>query len=176
MENIFNMVKVSMEVRRGMTLVEVAIAMSVIAIGLMAVISAVMSMSQLSLANEEDLLALNIARQKIAELKDAPFNTVFNLYGPNSSMRTSNVGALQRGTLDGGTVTIMFPVNAAGALDETVVDASLGMPQDLNGNGSSTDTDVSGSYTVLPVRIRVQWNSRTGARELNLITMLTKLK
>ncbi|HLX62365.1 MAG TPA: prepilin-type N-terminal cleavage/methylation domain-containing protein [Planctomycetota bacterium] len=162
--------------RRGMTILEVLVAMAVLAVGLMAVISAIMSTSELSLANQEELLAVNVVRQKLAEIKDTPFISIFSQYGPGTPNATVDVSSLQAGTLQNGVLNIVFPVNAAGRLDETVVDAELGMPQDLNGNGVSTDTDVSSTYTVLPVRIHVQWTSRTGARELSLNTMLTKLK
>ncbi len=51
------------------------------------------------------------------------------------------------------------------------------MPQDLNGNGVATDTNVSGSYTLLPVGVRINWSSANGqARVLQLNTILVKLK
>ena len=155
----------------GMTLVEIMIAMSVLAVGIMSVMSALISITSLENANHEELVAINIARQKLAEIQTAPFGAVFSLYGPGSSGGTFTVSQLQNGT-----GKIIFPVNANGKLDETIVDANLGMPQDLNGNGTSSDTDVSGSYILLPVRIQLQWSSPAGARELKLNTMLTKLK
>lgn len=161
---------------KGLTLLEVTVALAVMGIGLSALISATMAIDELSLSNQEQLIALNAARQKIAEMKDESFSTLFSQYGPGSSSNTFDLSTLQRGALTNGTGKIVFPVNAAGKLDETVVDTNLGMPQDLNGNGTRTDTDVSGSYTVLPVRIQITWTSRTGSRELSINTMLTKLK
>lgn len=160
---------------KGMSLLEVMIAMSVLAVGIMAGMSAQMSITELTLANQEDLLAINIARQKLAELKDAPFSSLFSSYGPNSGAQTVDVSSLQSGALPGGTVTITFPVDNAGKLNETVIDSAMGMRMDLNGDGATNSSDVSGSYKVLPLRITVQWNSRTGTRQLSLNTLLTKL-
>lgn len=156
---------------RGLTLVEVMVALSVLAIGVLAAMSALIAITTLENANHEELVAINVARQKLAELQTAPFVSVFAFYGPTSNAKYFTVSELE-----GGTGRIIFPVNSAGKLDETIVDANLGMPQDLNGNGTRTDTDVSAKYTLLPVRIHLQWNSTTGMRELDVNTMLTKLK
>jgi prepilin-type N-terminal cleavage/methylation domain-containing protein len=154
----------------GMTMIEVMMALAVISIAIMGVMSAMSSISVLVDANHDELTALNIARQKLSEIQSTPFSTVFNQFGPNQSARYFTVSALQQGTGQ-----IIFPVNSSGGLDETVVDPYFGMPMDLNGNGAA-DTNVSGSYTILPIRIYIQWNSTTGMRELKLNTLLSKLK
>jgi len=156
---------------KAMTLVEVMIALSILAIGIMSVMSALISITALENNNHSEIIAVNVARQKLVEIQTAPFGSAFALFGPGSSAATFSVDQLQ-----GGRGRIIFPVNASGKLDETVVDANLGMPQDLNGNNLSTDTDVTGSYTVLPVRIHLQWVSTSSLGELNLNTMLAKLK
>src|ERR1035437_370127 len=130
----------------GMTLIEVMIACSVLAIGILGAMSALISVSSLETANHDDLIAINIARQKLAEIQTQSFQLIFAFYGPNGAQNTFPVAPLIDGT---GTIT--FPTNAAGGLDETVTDVDLGMPMDLNGNGSAMDTDVSSNYVLLPI-------------------------
>ncbi|HLX63123.1 MAG TPA: type II secretion system protein [Planctomycetota bacterium] len=157
-----------------MTLIEVMVALAVLAIGIMGVMSALISITALENADHEELVAINIARQKFAELQAAPFASVFNYYGPSSTKGTFTVDPALN--LQNGVGTITFPVNSSGNLDETVVDANMGMPMDLDGNGKSTDTNVSGTYTLLPVRINLTWTSTTGTRTINFNAMLTQLK
>lgn len=156
--------------RQGLTLIEVVIALVIVAVGLMGIMSALLSVSTLVNSNHDQLVAINIARQKLAEIQNATFQTTFAQYGPNSETG----GNFTISQLENGSGKIIFPVNSSGKLDETVINENLGMPQDLNGNGNKIDTDVSATYTILPIRIHLQWTSSTGARELDLNTMLTK--
>ena len=156
---------------RGMTLIEVMIACCVLAIGILGAMSALISVSSLETANHDDLIAINIARQKLSEIQTQSFQLIFAFYGPNGAQNTFPVAPLIDGT---GTIT--FPTNASGSLDETVTDVDFGMPMDLNGNGTAADTDVSSTYVLLPIRITIKWNSSVGARTMILNTMLAKTK
>jgi len=152
-------------------MLEVLIAVAVAAIALMGTLTAIASIMRLTDSNHEQSLALNIARQKLAELQIAPFQSAFALFGPGSPANSSSVAQL-----DSGTVKFVFPVNESGKLDETVIDEQMGMPSDLNGNGNATDRDVSTTYNLLPVRIQLTWKSPNGPREMSLNTVLTKMK
>jgi len=48
----------------------------------------------------------------------------------------------------------------------------LGMPRDLNGDSIIDKYDHAKDYTLLPVRIRIEWKGRAGPREFELYTML----
>lgn len=152
-------------------MLEVLIAFAVAAVALMGTLSAIASIMQLTDSNREQAMALNVARQKLAELQIAPFHTTLEQFGPASTANSTSF--LQ---LDGGTIKFIFPINASGKLDETMVDELMGMPMDLNGNGNSTDTNVSTNYCLLPVRIQLTWKSPNGSREMSLNTLLVKMK
>jgi hypothetical protein len=71
--------------------------------------------------------------------------------------------------------TIQFPTFDPGTgveLREDFVDAQMGMPADLNGDGTIDDADHSGDYRFLPVRVRVQWYGALGTRTLTVETVL----
>jgi hypothetical protein len=154
-----------------LTLIEVMIAMCVLTVGIMGAMSALMSISTLETANHDDLIAINIARQKLSEIEAQPFDTLFFFYGPNGSQSTFPVSPLGDGV-----GMIVFPTNAAGNLDETITDVSMGMPADLDGDGNASNTNVSTTYKLLPMRITIMWNRSVGIRTLNLNTMLAKTK
>jgi hypothetical protein len=65
---------------------------------------------------------------------------------------------------------ISFP--GTGELREDVTDDALGMPMDLNADGSIDDQDHATDYRLLPVRIRVQWAGSHGAKFLELHAVL----
>ena len=152
-------------------MLEVMIALMLVSVALVGILAAISSAMSLADSNHEQMLALNVARQKLSEIQAAPFQTLFAQYAPGMASNTFSVS-----NLESGSGKFIFPVNGANRLDETVVDEALGMPRDLNGNGKATDTNVSTTYTLLPVRIQVQWATPGGQRELNLNTMLVQLK
>ena len=61
-------------------------------------------------------------------------------------------------------------LNSVGSIeiitDETTVDTQLGLPRDLNGDGDMEDTNVAFDAQLLPVLIRVRWNTGEGQREM----------
>ena len=80
---------------------------------------------------------------------------------------------VQPGDADGMVGQIRFPTAPAGVtLRENIVDASLGMPRDLNGDGIWDDVGHSGDYIALPVTIRLDWAGVTGNRSLELDMLL----
>jgi len=60
-------------------------------------------------------------------------------------------------------------------LREDIVDASMGVPRDLNGDSMVDDLDHSADYLILPVRIEVEWAGTVGERKLTVDTMLTRM-
>jgi hypothetical protein len=104
-------------------------------------------------------------------MRAAEFEQVFALYNPDPAD-----DPLGSGTAPGSTFTvdglspaaagavvgrIEFPV-VDGLLRETCVDAELVMPRDLNLDGVVDSNSRAGDYAILPVRIVVEWASRTG--------------
>jgi len=52
----------------------------------------------------------------------------------------------------------------------------LGMPRDLNGDSIIDGRDHGRDYLILPVQVRIEWESTTGPRAIDLYTMLTRFK
>jgi hypothetical protein len=70
------------------------------------------------------------------------------------------------------TASIEFPGNTGAVLREDAVDAELGMPRDLDGDGTVDTDDHAGDYLVLPVRVRVTWDGVSGSRSYTICTVL----
>lgn len=78
---------------------------------------------------------------------------------------------------DGAVGQILFPtMDTAGglALREDVVDADLGMPRDLNGDGVIDTDNHAGDYLILPVTVRVQWRGAAGNRQIDLDLLMVE--
>jgi len=72
-----------------MTLLEMVIALSMTSVALVGLFSAVSSMMLEAESNKDQNAALNIARQELAALQNATFQTVFATYGPSSPANNS---------------------------------------------------------------------------------------
>lgn len=75
------------------------------------------------------------------------------------------------GKLGGGGTTTMIVDELW--LREDVVDPELGLPRDLNGDNVVDTLDHAEDYLVLPVCVRIRWQSAFGERSMRVVTMLT---
>lgn len=134
-------------------------------------------------SSQERQRALDAAESVLESMKAAPYAEVFARYNadplddpianaPGASFAVLGL-APAVGDPDGQPGEIEFPTNAAGELVETVNDAFLGMPRDLDGSGAPDAGDKSGVYRLLPVAIRVRWQGVSGVREVSLVTNLS---
>jgi type II secretory pathway pseudopilin PulG len=151
----------------GITVVELVIALGVLAVALLALVSVISSASALQKSSREKSLAYNAARLKIEEMRSRPFANIYSLYKSGTSGNTFSVDGLVpiNSTTPVGLIT--FP-EQSGALYENFPDPTLGMPKDLNGNGTNTDV-LTADYTILPVRITIRWMSM-GKRDTRIET------
>ena len=77
------------------------------------------------------------------------------------------------GDADGLVGEIRFPVEPGGLeLREDLVDESLGMPQDLNGDGFVDDQDHADDYRLLPVSVTLRWKGTLRVQTFELRTLL----
>ena len=107
-------------------------------------------------------------------IQDTQFDQIFAVFSaapnfpvPGLDPRTNDP--------DGLVGQIIFPTATVGGvlqLREDVVDASLGMPRDLDGIPGIDAADHSGDYILLPVRLRLQWQAVSGDRTLDLSLLL----
>ncbi len=178
--------------RSGFTVLEVTIAAAVLVIGVLGMVSSVAASLKLVEANREMMVAHQAARALAEQMQNGTFAQVFANY---NSITTDDPGGAGRGhgaTFDveglrlsdderaeaqhAGRSTsvgsIEFPTLASGVLSESVTDAALGMPRDLNGDGVITTGAMPGSYLVLPVRIRVRWSGPSGPRSMTFQSLL----
>ncbi len=172
--------------RAGFTLIEVVVSAVVLVIGCLGLSAAITSGSQLTQLNGQRMVAHQAARAKLEELENASFSQVFALYNRNAADDPGGAGTAPgadfavdglnaaAGDADGFAGEVIFPtVGDLGLqLCETVADARLGMPRDLDASGSINAGALSGGPVVIPVRVRVRWRGPRGASTLDLETVL----
>jgi prepilin-type N-terminal cleavage/methylation domain-containing protein len=170
-----------------MTLIEVMVAMSVLVVGLLAYSRAVAAAALAARTTRETTLATEAAWRVVESMRaQANFNQVFSLYNtttaddpvgipaPGANFAVTGLQAVI-GDPDGLPGEIVFPtVTVGGALQlrEDVVNAKLGMPRDLNGDGVIDGNDHSADYQLLPVLVRVHWRGVAGNGLVELPTIL----
>lgn len=171
----------------GLSLVELMIALVVIAIAMIALISLIVSSSQVQQETREKTLAYNAARLKLEEMRSATFSEIFVRYNPSDDTIVNITGQPNdsgpRGAAnprepgewfsiegltpisgDTGAGRIDFPLTGANLSEDITpvstdpdLETQLGLPKDLNRNGTTNETNVSTTYKILPVRVRVRW-------------------
>jgi type II secretory pathway pseudopilin PulG len=170
----------------GFSLLEVTIAITVLTLALAGATSSIVAGDRLQRVNRDSALAEDAVRQGLELMRGADLATMYARF--NTRVDDDPVGFVSPGaTFDvpglrsppanaGAPVgTIQFPTIDDGAgpeLREDFVDAQMGMPADLNGDGAIDDLDHSGDYRFLPVRVSVQWYGALGTRTLTVETVL----
>ncbi len=164
-----------------MTLIELALASSVVVIAILGALGAVTSSSDLTSSTRETTTALAAAQLMMERLHGTPCEEVWARYndlplddldasGTSTGFAVEGLDA-RNGDADGLVGRIVLPC-PAGPLSELWVDPSLGMPRDLNADGVQDADDRSGDYSVLPVRVLVEWRGRSGDRTIELAGVL----
>jgi prepilin-type N-terminal cleavage/methylation domain-containing protein len=176
--------------RRGMSLLEVLVSISVLVIGLAGFLQTIVTTSSMESTTSDHSAAAAAARAAIENMRSTPFDEVFARYNSDADddLAGANPGAFF--TIDGlrqmpgapaGQVgEIVMPVDAAapGVLREDLVAEALGFPADLdlNADGDTLDVDNTADYRLLPVIVRVSWESRRGPQVFELRTILGELQ
>lgn len=174
--------------RAGFSLVEIVVAGLVLAIAVCGMSGSMVSAVAVNRVNRETALAQEAVQRQMELLQGTVFEETFRRFNTNPNDDPGGAGSaaganfavfgldVADGDADGRVGQIEFPtVDVAGVpqLREDVVDATLGMPRDLNGSGGTIDAlDHSGDYRLLPVRVRVQWRGVAGPRTLTAEGML----
>lgn len=169
--------------------------MSILAVALMMFSTTVGSITQQGTVNHENLIAADGARSFLETLRNEDFREVFQRYNDDPSddppapavspgSRFAIEGLDPGDAPDGLAGQILFPtLNIAGnplgppdlTLREDLTDPAFGTPRDLNGDSIIDGADHTLDYLVLPVVVRVRWESKSGPRELELTAMLCEL-
>lgn len=171
---------------RGMSLVEIMIALVVVAVAMLALASLITSSSRVAEESQYRTFAYNAARRVVEEMRGVAFSEIYMRYNASTSDNppgtcpgnTFVVDDLPNGPAGSTTQgTLFFPENTAGTLTETPSDALLakdfGMPKDLNRNGA-IDGAV-GAYYLLPVKVVVEWLMPGGkTSKVEVVTFITE--
>lgn len=173
--------------RRGFTLLELMIAIGVMAVGVLGFTQALVTALRAQMMARQQTIATEAARRQIEVLRVTDFEDIFRQYnalasddtggtgtgpGPNFAVPGLNARADDGDGLPG---QVQFPVlaSAPGMLREDLDDARFGTPLDLNLDGGVIDAnDHSGDYDLLPVVVVVRWSGPAGNGQVQLETIL----
>jgi prepilin-type N-terminal cleavage/methylation domain-containing protein len=163
--------------RAGFSLVEMVIALGIIAIALTGMISVIHYSSRSNYNSRERMLALRAAERKIEEMGSHPFKQIFQEYYVDRAVRKLDIIEVPglkpvKGATSVGVVR--FPVDAGGKLLEDLtgklMDPVGNKPSadiDIDGDGAiNVGVDKSGDYELLPVSIELSWNGTMGPTSL----------
>ena len=154
----------------GFTLVEVALAIIVLLVGLMALSASAVRVQGLARAARERMTAQNAMRAKAEEIRSIsraglsdPLGWGIHVTNAVAALATFQVEGLTpvAGQPSVGTITLVT--------DETALDSTLGvelgMPRDLDGDGLATNNAVTTTARLLPVVLEVRWTSQWGEQK-----------
>jgi len=152
--------------------------------------SAVVSGRRISRISDEEATAREAAFAQLEALQATDFADRFALFNGDPVDDPGGLGTApgddfdvpgliaQPDDADGLPGRILFPtVDLGGGVEqlrEDVVDNSLGMPRDLNGDGDVDALDHSADYILLPVTVRVEWKGAAGMSSLDVEVMLVQ--
>ena len=174
--------------RAGLTLVEIAVAMTVMIMVLLGFSRALLDSMKAAGRTRESAVATDAARQVMESLKGEGFATLFaannSVVGDDPAGVTLRLAAFdvpglnpRQGDADGLCGEILLPERVAlgvSQLREDVEDFALTMPRDLNGDGLIDGDDHSGDYRILPVLVRVDWQGVAGEGRVQFKTILSE--
>ena len=173
-----------------MTIIELLVVMAVLGVAVVMYTSMLIATTRQRVLHREQTLATNAARTIFEEMRNEPFPLVFAMYNadteddpegpgtaPGNRFHVQGLPALAGAELHGEvvfpTTLVQGPEGLGEELREDVVDADIGMPRDLDGDSKIDGEDHSRDYTLLPVRIRVDWRGRNGPRHMALSSQLS---
>ena len=165
-------------------MVECMAAITILVIATGAILTSLLSVTSLAQTSKETRLAVDAARNTIEAIKGEDFRDVYAMFNANpdddpdgAATAPGNVFVVvglnvREDDADGFVGEIILPGDGK-VLREDLVDDVLGTPRDLNGDATLDAADHAGDYTILPVRVRIEWTGKTGERSLEIVTVLT---
>lgn len=172
--------------RAAFSMLEIVIAIVVLLVAALGVSKAILSSGRAEQMTRESDRATQAARRVLESIQAEPFAEAFRRYNsipaddpggagtaPGANFSVAGLNPAE-GDADGLPGEVIFPsVTAApGELREDAVDAALGTPRDLDGDGVVDAVDHANDYLLLPVRVRVRWRSAAGTGVAELRTLI----
>jgi len=181
--------------RRGMTLLEISIAMPIVLVALGMLVQILAVGTGLRRTNREGRVANAAAQDVLEQVRNQEFSEVIRLYnadpfddplGPGTAPgNTFAVSGLPALNPDAGVPVgeIILPTTNTGTevvpvweVREDLQLANLSLPRDLNGDVIINAEDRSDDYTIVPALVRVRWRGANGPRTYDLRTLFTELR
>ena len=161
--------------RSGFTLIEIALAITVLIVALVAMGASTMRMHALRRQNRERTVAHNAVRALSEEIQSVSRRGLDDPAGWAQHV----LAAIRAGGSIGPTFAVeelsprdgeAFVGSIVGITDETTTDADLGLdvglPRDLDGDGAAANADVGNVARLLPIVVRVRWKGAHGDQEI----------
>ena len=175
--------------RAGTSFVELLVVMVIMIVAVTMFASTVTNNVRQRAHNREMVIASEAARAVVEELRGVSFAELYARYNENKDddpesgtspgpwFSVAGLSALA-GAHEGCQGMIHLPEyeSAEGAyqLREDLADEDLGMPRDLSGDNLIDGADHAADYSILPVRVRVEWDGYGGERHFEIVTLLTE--
>jgi len=167
----------------GMSLLELLMALSALLITMGGLSLSQVTSIALSRGNQESARAADAAQSVLEELRDEDdFATIYARWNrtsdddpagaPGASFDVPGLDPVADDP-DGRVGEVIFPGNGT-VLLEDARDWVLGTPRDLDLDGSIDGSDQADDYRILPVLVRVRWQSGAGVRQVQLVTTLAR--
>ena len=173
--------------RAGFTLIELMFSFGALLVVLLGFTRMLLSSHMAASTGHEATLAKEAGRSMIEVLQAADFAQVFALYdatgqddpggantAPGAGFAVRGLTAIE-GDADGLPGEILFPVQAGAPAvlrEDLVLPNLFGELADLDADGNTDALDHSGDYRVLPVLVRVEWQSSGGNSRLEFRTVI----
>lgn len=163
-------------------------AMTLLSVAFLLYTSTAISVNREREAARENAIASDAAREVLETLRSEPLAGLYALYNRDPADDPGGPGTApgNRFTVDGlkalpgmpdGTVgEIQLPemevAPGVWQLREDLLRTDLGTPRDLNADSIIDGNDHALDYTLLPVRVRLDWQGRFGPRSIEMDTLV----
>lgn len=178
--------------RRGFTLIEIALSLTILACVISMFTTTVVSMMRQREVNRQNSLAARAIQSTLERIRNEPLSAVWALYNPEPADDPLGPGTAPGARfdvegLDRRPTTPEEPVGEvllpaldtadpgdapAWELREDVELPELGMPRDLDLDHVIDHLDHGGDCRLLPVEVRLRWQGPLGPREMRMRTVL----
>ena len=171
---------------RGISLVQTAASVALLAVGVLATAGSMVSSSQSTRVTDEMETARRAIAERVELLKAAPFKQVFAMF--DASTANDPVGVVSpgkyfvvtdlvppAGVLPDRMGWVEFPTVEVGGvmqIHENLDLPQFGMPRDLTADGVVDALDHSADYKLLPVSVHLVWKGVEGNSSLHTTLLL----
>lgn len=158
--------------RHGFTIVELLVSFSALLIVLLGFSRMLLSSRLASATTHEATLAKEAARMQIEVMQGMAFGAIYSSFdGAAANFAVRGLEAPD-GDPDGLPGKILFPEHNGTLSELCTSQPQYGWPMDLDGDGLTNTADVSATYRVLPVVVRVEWRGQGCNGKLEFKTVI----